>query len=228
MRFKKFNDKTGLPEIEGPRFKRKPPLPQVALFWGACFSFGSGDQIREVPYDPYCDYVFMGEEISMAARLYTHGYDLYHPQKMVVFHMWERHRPTFWQQFNNPSNEEHKKRRNMEKMGYERLKYLLDTPDTTTASATTTATATATQKNNQAIVALKASPYGLGSARTLEQYEQTIGISISKQKVFHLAGVLGLPMQSQSPDILHRFGNWKDYKKILNSVSDTFRAHPPP
>ena len=49
----------------------------------------------ECPYDGTLHDLFFGEEMSMALRLYTHGYDLYAPTESVVYHLWSRaHRPT--------------------------------------------------------------------------------------------------------------------------------------
>ena len=121
LRFKQFNPKTGLPEIEGPCCKYSPSEPLPSLFWGGCFSFGEATMIHEVPYDPYCPYVFMGEEISMAVRLYTSGWDLYTPTDMVVRHMWVRRRPTFWEQFTGDTKP-HRHRQKLEQRGYRRLR----------------------------------------------------------------------------------------------------------
>mmetsp|Transcript_16014 Transcript_16014/g.29044 ORF Transcript_16014/g.29044 Transcript_16014/m.29044 type:complete len:148 (+) Transcript_16014:1126-1569(+) len=33
---------------------------------------------------------FFGEEVSMAARLYTHGIDLYAPPQTICYHLWKR------------------------------------------------------------------------------------------------------------------------------------------
>lgn len=203
LRFKKFNDKTGVIEIEGPRFKRKPTQPQMSLFWGGCFSFGSAQQIKEVPYDGHCPFVFIGEEISMAARLWTSGYDLYHPHRMVVYHMWKRDRPTFWQLFDDAGNELHKQRQALEKQGYQRIKTLLKMDPST----------------NLTIMA----PFGLGTARSLEDYEKFIGIRLRNKEFIHLGGVLGLPVASTSADILNRFGTWSDYKKVQNVAGQIIR-----
>jgi hypothetical protein len=197
LRFKKFNDKTGIIEIEGPRFKRKPTKPQLGMFWGACFSFGYGSQIKEVPFDPHCPYVFMGEEISMAARLWTSGYDIYHPHVMVLYHMWARQRPTFWQQFNGKSVS-HEHRRELEEIGYKRLKNILQI-----------------EPSQETIMP----PYGLGTERTLGEYQDFIGIDMKSKKFKHLGAILGIPISAKSPDILNRFGTWKDYKKAQENVN---------
>ena len=65
---------------------RKLPLP--ARFYSAHFCFTLGDFVKEVPHDP--DYYFHGEEISIAVRAYTHGYDLFHPHKVVCWHEYTR------------------------------------------------------------------------------------------------------------------------------------------
>ena len=47
--------------------------------------------------------VFMGEEISIGVRAWTHGYDMYAPQASVLFHEYaqkssrRRHVPKFWE-----------------------------------------------------------------------------------------------------------------------------------
>ena len=62
------------------------PIP--ARFFSAHFVFTLGSWIKEVPYDPY--YYFHGEEISLAVRSYTHGYDLYHPTTLIAWHEYTR------------------------------------------------------------------------------------------------------------------------------------------
>ena len=66
--------------------KLKSPIP--ARFLSAHFIFTLGKWCVEVPYDP--DYYFHGEEISLAVRSYTWGYDLFHPHKIIVWHEYTR------------------------------------------------------------------------------------------------------------------------------------------
>ena len=60
------------------------------------FNFGPSRVIWDVPYDTMgLHHLFFGEELSMAVRLFTHGYDLYAPEETVCYHLWSRsHRPT--------------------------------------------------------------------------------------------------------------------------------------
>lgn len=62
------------------------PIP--ARFYSAHFAFSLGSFVEEVPHDP--NYYFHGEEISIAVRAYTHGYDLFHPHRVVAWHEYTR------------------------------------------------------------------------------------------------------------------------------------------
>jgi len=62
--------------------------PIAARFYSAHFCFTLGAFCKEVQHNP--DYYFHGEEISIAARAYTHGYDLFHPHKIVCWHEYTR------------------------------------------------------------------------------------------------------------------------------------------
>jgi hypothetical protein len=62
--------------------------------FAAGFCFGPSAWMRDCPYDGFLHHLFFGEEVSMALRLYTAGYDLYAPRETVVYHLWSRaHRP---------------------------------------------------------------------------------------------------------------------------------------
>ena len=66
--------------------ERTEPIP--ARFYSAHFAFSTGKFVQEVPHDP--EYYFHGEEISIAIRAYTHGYDLFHPHKVIAWHEYTR------------------------------------------------------------------------------------------------------------------------------------------
>ena len=65
-------------------FRREPILGcQIA----AGFLFTAGYFIDEVPYDPRL--YFLGEEQSIAVRAYTHGWDIFHPPHIPIFHLYK-------------------------------------------------------------------------------------------------------------------------------------------
>lgn len=64
--------------------QRKPP--QLQPYWSSEMSFARGHFILNVPYDNnICGVDEQDEEISMAIRAFTHGYDFYTPIKSVIF-----------------------------------------------------------------------------------------------------------------------------------------------
>jgi hypothetical protein len=62
--------------------------PLRARFLSAGFLFAHGTFVREVPYDP--ELYFLGEEAAMTLRAFTHGYDLFHPCETIVWHDYVR------------------------------------------------------------------------------------------------------------------------------------------
>jgi hypothetical protein len=76
---------------------RNEPIP--CRFYSAHFCFTTGLMCREVPHDP--NYYFHGEEISIAVRLFTWGYSLFSPQKVIAWHEYtRRYRTKHWDDHN--------------------------------------------------------------------------------------------------------------------------------
>lgn len=73
--------------------------PILHAFWAAGFSFARGHLAVRVPYDCCLPMLFQGEEISIAVRAWTHGYDFYTPHNPVAFHPYHRKSrpPMFWE-----------------------------------------------------------------------------------------------------------------------------------
>ncbi len=65
---------------------KRSPKP----FSAAGFKFLRGDFLYEVPYDPNMPHLFMGEEVLLSARLWTHGYDFFTPNINVCWHHYGR------------------------------------------------------------------------------------------------------------------------------------------
>lgn len=62
--------------------------PLKGKFFSGHFSFTLGQFCQEVKYDP--NYYFHGEEINISVRSFTHGYDIFHPNKVVCWHEYTR------------------------------------------------------------------------------------------------------------------------------------------
>lgn len=78
-----------------PKDWRTRTEPYRARHVAGGFIFGSSSIIKDVPYDP--EFYFSGEETALAVRLYTHGYNLYHPHKLLLWHYYGRkEQPKHW------------------------------------------------------------------------------------------------------------------------------------
>ena len=94
----KFDDPDGFYRIQSDYTDERRRQPFSATCWAAGFSFSRGDFFWEVGYDPYTPFLFFGEEMDIAARGWTWGWDFYSPSETVVFHNYKRdHRSTFWE-----------------------------------------------------------------------------------------------------------------------------------
>lgn len=69
-------------------------------FIAAGFIFTEAEPfLQEIPFDPFLDYLFVGEEFLIAARLYTNGWSILSPSKNIAYHHYTRaDSPKFWDQ----------------------------------------------------------------------------------------------------------------------------------
>ena len=81
---------------------RDDNMPILHVWWAAGISFSRGHRIARVPYDCCLPMLFDGEEASMAARMWTSGYDFYTFHHSAVFHTYFRKKrpPMFWENDN--------------------------------------------------------------------------------------------------------------------------------
>ena len=93
----------GISRFKLPEFQPAKPLPNAFIAGG--FLFGPGEIAKKVPYDP--SLYFYGEEISMSARLWTHGFNIYSPNQLLLFHLYKSgaqngdQSPTHWSDHND-------------------------------------------------------------------------------------------------------------------------------
>ena len=74
------------------------PHPTHTLLAGYIFS--TGDFVKEIPYDERIS--FMGEELCLAVRAYTRGWDLFAPNEILAWHYYKRKRsPKVWDQIDD-------------------------------------------------------------------------------------------------------------------------------
>jgi hypothetical protein len=128
--------------------------PIRARFLAAGFIFAPGSFVEEVPYDP--DLYFLGEEATMTLRAFTSGYDLFHPCETIVWHDYVRADATKHWDDHTEANDVGPKWHELDLISKNKVKRLL-------AGETVES-------------------YGLGSARTLRDYEDYAGLSLGLRK----------------------------------------------
>ena len=75
----------GISRYRLPQQQPEQPIPNAFVAGG--FLFGPGGIVNLVPYDPKL--YFYGEEISLSARLWTHGFNIYCPHRLLLFHLYK-------------------------------------------------------------------------------------------------------------------------------------------
>ncbi|KAL7529693.1 hypothetical protein ACHAWF_003084 [Thalassiosira exigua] len=81
------------------RYTEDVERPAQIPFVAAGFFFAPASFLVDVPFDPYMPWCFMGEEIMLSMRAYTHGWDVYAPRKNWIAHQYRPGRmglPKFW------------------------------------------------------------------------------------------------------------------------------------
>jgi len=183
-------------------FKTLPSRVYPTAYFAANFAFGRSDAWTDVPNDIETPYLFLGEEQSMAARFYTHGWDLMSPMTMLVYSLDDRsYRKTFWEQLYrkyevvDPTTCEQRKQ--IEEQSVNRIRSLLR--QGTLPNPADNAT------------------FGLGSVRTLEQYEEFAGYDFKRQIATPRAR-LGISHESSDAEWQEKLGGRsKDWKNIFNA-----------
>ena len=150
--------------------KEKLPVPAFAPFTAAGYFVAHSEFLREVPFDPFLPWIFMGEEIIMSSRLWTAGYDIFGPSQAVVGHFYvRRHKPKFWESVHrmftygvhNP----------LQAMVLDRIKYQLGYPEA----------AKDMLKHRSVLTAVD--HYTMGTARPLQDYLKMVGLNMTTKEV---------------------------------------------
>jgi hypothetical protein len=86
---KTFHEDLSLTQFTKPVEYKNEPIPSEFLAAGQLFAHGHF--CETVKYDP--NMYFSGEEISLAARAYTHGYDFFCPTDNLMWHLYDHSMP---------------------------------------------------------------------------------------------------------------------------------------
>ena len=139
--------------------------PYKGAFISGHLLFAKSQMFKDVPYDPQI--YFYGEEISYAVRLWTNGYNIYHPHEQIIFHEFDdmAYRKVKLRPF-------HKEEHNS---------YLFD-------FLSKRHTANILTDSQEITSSFK---YGLGSIRTIKEYEAYSGVDF-KNRTLKIKAVAGM------------------------------------
>lgn len=138
-----------------------PAQPVPGAFLAAGFVFSRSELLREVPYDPHL--YFGQEETAYSIRVFTHGWDLFSPTRVIVYHYYnagggQSVRPLHWS--DNPAWWR------LDQLARQRFQHM-----------------TGTRHSSDPPVIVGLDRFGLGRARTLGQYEDFAGINFCSRSV---------------------------------------------
>ena len=212
IRFREFHKKLHFSEQEKNIFADFPDRPYPSLLWAAGFSFTLGKLIHQVPYDEFCDYVFVGEEMLMAIRYYTHGWDFFSPSINLVYHLLKRtYRKVFWEQVYRKNcvvdDETRLARKALEVQGVRRIHKIISAGSSSPLSV---ADGSPTEIKNLDEL------YGLGPVRTLQDWMDFTGINYFQQTA-EPRSYLGLSPQADEVE--------KKYKSCPTKISPPSQSH---
>ena len=147
--------------FRGDNLDRFPEKPLKGAFIAAGLMFAKSDIIREIPYDPYL--YFNQEELSLAVRLYTHGWDVYHMRQVLIYHLYvtgpeTKTRALHWEDNTKWTEMQQRARKRMDHMmGY--------------------------AQSDDPTVKRDLMKYGLGTERTLDEFSQYSGVDFKRRVV---------------------------------------------
>jgi hypothetical protein len=153
--------------------------------------------VEDVQHDP--SYYFHGEEISIAVRAFTHGYDLYTPHKTVTWHEYTRkHRKKQWDDHDTKAKNSGKidkdwVERNQECHELNKILFGMDGRDPKSHNF---------------------GKYGFGTKRTLREYEEYAGIS------FEHRGVQQATINQLEPPVNYPYETEEEWKNSFARSND--------
>jgi len=147
--------------------KLKKPVP--ARFLSGHFCFGPNKWAKEIKHDP--DIFFSGEELNLTVRSFTHGYDLFHPHRVVIWHATMREERSGKLVWDDQSRKGSRQWIDQQDSARAKIRQLLRVEDN----------------------GFDMSGYDLGTVRTLRDYEKYAGIHFKKKSFQKYTSENGVP-----------------------------------
>ena len=179
----------GVPIFSGQRLKEAPPHPKPTFFWNPSFSFSKAEALMEdVRYDPHMAHLDHGEDIAMAVRFFTHGWDCFCPRRNVCFSSDSTpYRKTLWNEdhrsgyrlyaepYESSGTEQEQELKSFQRLSSRRrVLQLLGAPDSDASQ-------------------INLGMHGLGESRSLEHFLSGSGVDCKARQLHPHARCGGLP-----------------------------------
>jgi hypothetical protein len=187
-------DKDGVVRVVGHRLGKEVSKPLVGAFVAAGYIFTLGKFINEIPYDPY--HYFETEEITLSARIWTNGWDIFSPSKNFLYHRFFKNLPYEIWNFHWNDNPEWEALTNS---SIDRYRHIFGM---------------SLAANPYALIDI--AKYSLGTKRSLAEYEAHCGINFRKMMVSDKALTAGFVNDDEN-DIGIALGNETQTSEPPNS-----------
>jgi len=155
--------------------------PSQIAYIAAGFFFARAEFLVDVPFDPYLPWCFMGEEIALSLRAWTHGWDIYAPRKNLIAHQYRPGRmglPKFWENtgrvFGRPGPGFNTQ---LQTITIQRVKHMVGYKESTKDWL---------EKMNYQIILTEFDHYSWGDVRTREQFLEHTRINVETERCGHI------------------------------------------
>lgn len=136
---------------------RELEKPFPARFLSGHFAFGPNKWAKDVRHDP--NIFFSGEELNLSVRSFTHGYDMFHPHRTIIWHATMREERSGMLVWDDQSKRGDSMWYTQQDIGRSRIRQLLGVED-----------------NGHDLTG-----YELGTVRTVRDYEKYAGIHFKRK-----------------------------------------------
>ena len=160
----------------GNGYRGNEPRPTQIPFIAAGFFFAHASFLVDVPFDPFIPWCFMGEEIALSMRAWTHGWTIYAPRKNLIAHQYRPGRlglPKYWESvgrvYGRPGAGFNTR---LQGPILKRIKHMVGYTDASLEKIRTA---------KHEFVLQDLEHYGLGKERSTEEYLEFAGITINEE-----------------------------------------------
>ena len=164
-------------------FNKTETKPQNGMFISGHYTFAKSELDKIIPCDPYM--YFAGDETPMAVKYFTHGFNIYYPRFICIYHVYNR----------------------KERYKNSNIKFT-DMPST--YELQNTETKRIEQLYNIENHGIDLQQYNLGSERTVEEFEKLAGVNFKNKTMTNFAYKGNFDTNTHTKEDLQEYPWWED------------------